>query len=255
MRKYMTEDPEWVSYYKGFSSNLYIEKAGYFDERPTIHTSVTQLIALVAIPLLTFYSLWFLLLLPFLLFGYGILYIHLPIKTGIQDCESAAWGFNYHNNTAWFYVGGGGNFEGGKKWKTINMPWSFEWCRTSILLKDGEWAHSHKGKGNRKDFYEDEWKEKQWKETHPYTYTLSNGKVQNVEATITVSEREWRQRWLMWTKLYNKERRSMDVEFNQEVGERTGSWKGGVIGCGQDLLPGESPLQCLRRMESERKFT
>lgn len=250
----MTEDSRWVSFYKGFNSSMFVEKAGYFDERPQINTSVTQLLMLVMIPILSIYSLWFLTLIPLIFFGYGKLYIHLPIKTGIQDCDSAAWGFNYHGKTAWFYIGGGGNFEGGRKWKTIHMPWSFEWCRTSMLLKGGEWAHSLRGKGNRKDFYKDEWKDKQWAETHPYTYTLKNGIVQKVEATIIVQEMEWRQRWLMWTKLFNKVRKSINIDFNQEVGEQTGSWKGGTLGCGYDLLPDEEPIDCLRRMEKERKF-
>ncbi len=38
------------------------------------------------------------------------------------------------------------------------------------------------------------------------------------------------------------------------VGERTGSWKGGTIGCGNDLLPGETMEQSLRRMERDRTF-
>lgn len=48
--------------------------------------------------------------------------------------------------------------------------------------------------------------------------------------------------------------RAIDVQFSDEVGERTGSWKGGTIGCGYNMLPGESPLDTLRRMEAERKF-
>lgn len=119
---YLSEDLKWVSFYPQFNSSFYVEKAGYFDERPQVHTSVTQLIALACLPL-AFISAWFLLLIPFVFFGWGTLYINLPIKTGIQDCESAAWGFNYHDNTIWIYIGGGGNFEGGKKWKTFSMPW------------------------------------------------------------------------------------------------------------------------------------
>jgi len=49
-------------------------------------------------------------------------------------------------------------------------------------------------------------------------------------------------------------RRTIAVEFNEEVGERTGSWKGGVLGCGYDMKPGETRLECLRRMERERRF-
>ncbi len=47
---------------------------------------------------------------------------------------------------------------------------------------------------------------------------------------------------------------SIDVTFNDEVGERSGSYNGGCIGCGYDLLTNETPEQCLRRMEMERKF-
>jgi hypothetical protein len=47
----------------------------------------------------------------------------------------------------------------------------------------------------------------------------------------------------------------ISVEFDGEVGERTGSWKGGTIGCGYELRPNESPYACLERMMRERKFT
>ncbi len=33
-----------------------------------------------------------------------------------------------------------------------------------------------------------------------------------------------------------------------------GSWKGGVLGCGYEMKPGETPKQTLRRMERERVF-
>ena len=50
------------------------------------------------------------------------------------------------------------------------------------------------------------------------------------------------------------ERVNIDVQFDGEVGERSGSWKGGTVGCGYDKLPHESIEQCLRRMEKEREF-
>lgn len=257
--KYITEDPSWVTFYPTMNSGFYLEKAGYFDERPEIHTSVTQVIVLLALPVLLFYSAWALLLLPLVLFGWGTLYIHLPIKTGIQDCESAAWGFNYHNNTAWFYIGGGGNFEGGKKWKTLYMPWDLTWVRTSTLLKDNKgWFNETKGK--RKDWSQEgrnevggyDWlKENKWKETYPYTDKYDKT---TVNATISVTEMEWRPRGVKWTNLFSKVRRTISVEFDKEVGKKKGSWKGGTTGCGYDLLPNETPLECLRRMERDSDF-
>jgi hypothetical protein len=253
---YQTEYNYWISFYPRFSNSFYLEKAGYFDERPQVHTSVTQLLMLVLIPILSFFSLWFLLLTPFIFFGWGQLYINLPIKTGIQDCESAAWGFNYHNNKIWIYVGGGGNFEGGKKWKTITMPWDLEWYRTSTLMNDGyDWFHETKK--NRKqwsgtDVGSYDWLEKnKWKETHQYVDKY-DGTI--VNATISVEEREWRRRGLYWSKLFSKTRKTIDVEFDKEVGKEKGSWKGGTIGCGYELLPGETPYECLKRMEKERHF-
>jgi hypothetical protein len=90
--------------------------------------------------------------------------------------------------------------------------------------------------------------------TFPYRYVLKNGTVQDRTAEVFVERRSWRPRCLRWTSLFEKSRTSIDVKFDDEVGERTGSWKGGTVGCGYNLLPDESPEQCLRRMERERKF-
>lgn len=248
--KYLTEYPEWITFYPKFNSSFYIEKAGYFDERPEINTSVTQLIVLFLLPIGIYFSLWSLVLLPLLFVGWGKLYIHLPIKTGIQDCESAAWGINIHNNTLWVYTGGGGNFEGGKKWITWNFPFfTKNWVRTSILMKDGSWESEYPG--NNKSFYKDEWKEKQASWNYNYTDSY-DGSI--IPTTIYVEEREWRPKWLEWTKLFAETRRTIDVDFSEEVGKRKGSWKGGTVGCSYTLLPNESPLDCLKRMEKERKF-
>lgn len=252
--KYLTEDPKWVSFYPKFNSSFYVEKAGYFDERPQVHTSVTQLIALACLPL-AFISAWFLLLAPFVFFGWGALYINLPIKTGIQDCESAAWGFNYHDNTIWIYIGGGGNLDGGKKYKTFHMLWEMDWIRTSTWLKDNTWFHETKGnltKWQGDGYGTHDWLNKEkWQETYPYIDSYDNT---TVNATISVEEREWRPRGARWTSLFAKIRKEISVEFDNEVGKGKGSYKGGTLGCGYEMRPNETPLECLKRMEKERRF-
>jgi len=90
--------------------------------------------------------------------------------------------------------------------------------------------------------------------TSPYRYILKDGTIQDRTATYCVERREWRPRCLQWTAMFAKCHTSIDVNFNGEVGERSGSWKGGCIGCGYELLPTETPEECLRRMERERKF-
>lgn len=88
-------------------------------------------------------------------------------------------------------------------------------------------------------------------EQHPYRYTLRSGEVQLRTATITSEQRTWTRWWLPWRKVS----RYINVEFDGEVGERSGSWKGGCTGCSYEMLPNESQDQTLRRMERERKFT
>src|SRR5690606_30951332 len=135
------------------------------------------------------------------------------------------------------------------------------------LLSDGSWVHELRGdrpgvnpKSRFKtnfDHYESirMVREKhQWCAEYPYRYVLRSGEIQERTATVTVREYEHRRRWLRWTRLGARIGRSIDVKFSDEVGERTGSWKGGCVGCGYDLLPGETPELALRRMERERKF-
>ena len=258
MASYLTEDLKWVSFYPKFSSSFYVNKAGYFDERPEIVTSITQVIVLFALPFLVFQSLWFVFIIPFILFGWGKLYIHLPIRTGIQDCASAAWGLYYYSNALWFCIGGGGNFEGGRRTKSYSMPWQLDWVRTSTLLNNSNWFNETKH--SKLNWTSDNvniigsygWlKENKWKEIHPFTDSF-DGTI--VNATISVEEMEWRPKWFKWTSLFRKVRKSIDIEFDKEVGKRKGSWKGGTIGCGYELRKNETPLECLRRMEKERKF-
>lgn len=88
-------------------------------------------------------------------------------------------------------------------------------------------------------------------ETHSYIYIREDGSVQNVNATVCMLLRRWHRKWLPFLKL---EKITLEVLFDSEVGERTGTWKGGVIGCDYEMKKGESMEQCLRRMERERKL-
>jgi len=222
--KWIFESKYLVFYFhRGF--DLSFELCGYFDNRPRINID------------LFFFS----------------LALILPFKNRWTDeCDPPKWGIAYHNQTFWIYKGGKGNMKGGNRWWTYHMPWSLEWVRTSALKKDGSWEHETKG--NHKGFWRDSFQDILWSETYPYQYTLKSGEVQNIQATVKVEEREWRRRALQWLPIFNKVSRDIDVRFSGEVGEETGSWKGGTIGCGYELLPNETPLDCLRRMEKERKF-
>lgn len=132
--------------------------------------------------------------------------------------------------------------------KVIWLPWLHKiHQRHEVRRPDGSWVPYV-------PHYEE--KEPDGRETFdfPYSYKLKRGEIQNRTASVYVERRAWRPKWFTWTSLFEKERQNIDVQFSDEVGERTGSWKGGCIGCGYEMLPGETAEQTLRRMERERKF-
>jgi hypothetical protein len=81
---------------------------------------------------------------------------------------------------------------------------------------------------------------------------------ERIQATTHIEEREWlfgtgRFKWLS---LFRKPliRRSLDIEFSKETGKRKGSWKGGTIGTGIDMLPGELHESAFRRYCAEHNM-
>lgn len=213
----------WMYFYFGWHFDLTYEVCGYFDNRPRINFDFI------------FFSLT--LILPFR-------------NKWTDECDPPTYGIKIHNNTFWIYKGGKGNDSGGNKWWTWHFPFlTKDWVRTSILLKNDTWEHE--SQGNKKDFYNDEWKQKQKSWEYDYTDKFDE---EIIPTTIYVCEREWRPKWLKWTNLFAQTIRSIDVHFSKEVGKEKGSWKGGCTGCGYTLLKNEQPLDCLKRMEKERKF-
>ncbi len=139
------------------------------------------------------------------------------------------------------------------RWNEHSKVWWLPWLykihqRHEVRRADGSWvpfvgSWENDKQPDGRDRY-----------IYPYRYVLKNGTVQDRLAAIFIERRAWRPKWFAWTKLFENERQSIDVQFDDEVGERSGSWKGGCTGCGWEMLPCESPEQTLRRMERERVF-
>lgn len=151
-----------------------------------------------------------------------------------------SWGLYYFETSLVFCFG--------RKSKHIYMPWMWYHCKAEVRRPDGSWV-PYVGS------YEHD-KEPDGRETlqFPYRYVLKSGEVQEATATVYVERRTWRMKAFPWLPWPRKIRQSIDVAFDREIGERSGSWKGGCIGCGWDMKPGETAEQTLRRMESEREF-
>lgn len=142
--------------------------------------------------------------------------------------------------------------------KFIHMPWEYHHIKHEVMRPDGSWvpavASYDEGKINKKTGLVME-PDGRLEEKHPYHYLLlPSGDVQHAIATIYVERREWRQKWLRWCPLFAKRRQSIDISFDQEMGSRAGSWKGGVLGTGYEMRPGEQPVETLKRMQREYRF-
>lgn len=129
-----------------------------------------------------------------------------------------------------------------------------------VFFGDGLHLHYGKCRGTRGDPMKIlpmpwQWRHREHKVlgepvNYAYRYELRSGEVQERIAAVKVETRLWTRPWLPWRRLS----KSIDVTFNGEVGERSGSWKGGCIGCGYEMKRGETAVQTLRRMERERTF-
>jgi hypothetical protein len=179
-------------------------------------------------------------------------YINLPfLRRWVRDPEEImeSWGASYSMEY-------GIHMRWARRYKFIVMPWrNWEQISHDVLRPDGRWvpfvgsweeSQDHRLGGKEPDG--------RHVETHPYKYMLSSGEVQERTATVHAERRIRRLKWLWWTSLFQRVTHAIDVSFSDEVGDRSGSWKGGCIGCGWELKPDETIECCLKRMERERKF-
>lgn len=215
----------WGYFAPKFGLEFVVHRGGYFDQRWAI----------------TFALLW------------GVFHVHLPFRTKLSEgCNTPKYGLAIHNNTLWLYKGGKydnsiGQCCGNDQWVTWDLPFfSYVFDGHWIKDKDGNWILM-----NRPVELWNFRETSAYFETHPYRYILGNGKTQEVTATCTVEKRKWHRKWFPFLTV---ESYVIEVKFSDEVGEESGSWKGGVLGCSYESLPNETIEECLRRMERERKF-
>lgn len=127
------------------------------------------------------------------------------------------------------------------------IPWmSKRFSRHSIYGLKGEelWTQQ----GDAKDFNAYWWA----KEAAPKArFEIEDGDGTRVKVTTLIEEREWRHgiRAFKWLSLFvaPKVVRSLDIDFDKEVGPEKGSWKGGLMGTSIDMLPGELHEQAFKR--------
>lgn len=217
-------DFKWGYFAPRWALQFVVHQGGYFDQRWAVSIAL----------------------------GWGLIHFYLPFKTKLKEgCSLPDYGFAIHDGIFWIHIGGDydesiGQVQG-RQWISWNLPFfSYQFDGHCIVSKDFDWVKMDNGLRSW-DFKKDG----AYIETHSYTYTLESGEVQHRIATCSIEKRKWHRKWFPFL---TKVRQEIDIDFSDEVGERTGSWKGGTMGCSYEMLPNDTIETCLRRMEQERKF-
>lgn len=231
---------KWITIYNKPYIGFTLEKASYFDERPLVTTSITQIIAFITILILCFFSWWALVLTPLTLIGWGKSYISLPIYTGIDSCDNPMWGIKYSLEEKALFIYKGSNGRGGYKVDIYNSPFTYKHYSTQVYLKGGRAIpekHLHLFKGNDDQLLPD------CCVLQESIYTDFDGT--EVPVRIGAELLEYR---CFWAKKYQM--RAV-LDFAEEVGKEKGSYKGGVCFINLPFLEGETINQLLERKRNE----
>ncbi len=82
-------------------------------------------------------------------------------------------------------------------------------------------------------------------------FVMTDYDGERIEATTLIEQREYLfgEGWFKWLSIFRPRRirRSLDIEFSAQVGPEKGSWKGGTLGHGIEMLPGELHEAAFRR--------
>lgn len=168
------------------------------------------------------------------------------------DCDAPTWGIMIHDNALWLHYGGNGNLNGGGRYKAWDLPFfSLERVRHQVECGDDKFVDYNKLQKLNDKYIP----LKDNESVHKYHYDyVDNYDGSIVPCTYWVEEREWRRKWLKWCNPLKIVKRYIEIVFDGEVGKDKGEWKGGCIGCSYNLLSGETPEECIKRMEKERSF-
>lgn len=133
------------------------------------------------------------------------------------------------------------------------LPWT-QWRHIRHSFYDGEGRHFWTEWDRPRGFkLRDDWQAQQAiKAACPaVVFEFDDFDGKRIRATCRVEEREWKfgTGWFKWLSLFRapRIRRSLDLDFSEEVGPEKGSWKGGILGTGIEMMPNETPEAAFRR--------
>lgn len=177
------------------------------------------------------------------------------------DIDPRQYGFSLNEGHLSIYYGrtGGSSMDSSveQRWGCF-LPWT-QWrhVRHSLYGLDGEhfWTEPN---GLRYQLGASGWEAYQAaRDACPTVqFSIEDFDGEKIIATTMIEEREWHfgTGWFKWLSWFRrpKIRRSLDIRFSGETGPEKGSWKGGTIGTGIDMNPGELHEAAFRRYCNEQ---
>lgn len=169
------------------------------------------------------------------------------------DVTEREFGFTYSEGHLGFKFGRQTHDSSTEKSWGCFLPWTqWRFIQTSHYSADGALIKSFPrarrlpGGGSSWDA------EYAFEQTLPTTdFEFDDYDGERIVVKTRIEEREWRfgEGWFKWLGLFRKPRikRSLDLRFSAETGERKGSWKGGTIGHSVEIAVGETPEAAFRR--------
>ena len=170
-----------------------------------------------------------------------------------DEVFSRQYGFTISDNTLHAYFGPQTHDSITTKSKCYFLPWlHWRFVRQSWYGPTGQHIETLWETKNKED------RSAQWEWRHEFEKTLAKTRFEvedfdgkRIGVSTHIEEREWRfgTGFFEWLSLFRrcKVRRTLEINFDHEVGPEKGSWKGGLMGTSIEMDPGELHEAAFRR--------
>ena len=179
---------------------------------------------------------------------------------GYWDTGEREYGFSLSDGFLNISLGRVTNDSSTEQRKGYFLPWT-EWRNVRQTLFDDLGSVFYDRRGPSPRYGDDTWEaDHTAKDKCPtVTFSFKDFDGEALTATTRLEESESRRGTgkFKWLSLFCKKRvwRSLDIQFSGETGKRKGSWKGGTIGHGIDLKPGELHEAAFKRYCEKHDMT
>ena len=170
---------------------------------------------------------------------------------GYWDEHAREYGFSLHEGFLQVFLGAQTHDSTTTQSWSCHLPWTqWRFHRFSLYDTAGAefWTQYEKRGHKYRDF---DAQHKATAECPKAAFLIDDFDGERITATTHIEEREWKfgEKWCSWLSLFrrNKVWRSLSIEFDKECGPEKGSWKGGTMGTGIEMLPGELHEAAFRR--------